>query len=729
MPHHHSKQINAYLSDAVITNRKNVARACDRCRSRKTACDGQRPICSRCYRDNVECTYFTPSHKRGPKVKKTGLATDPPLASDDLTAVSRSSGNDMPISKDPFSKEVTDHLVALFFNTCFFEYNFISPIDFLREYTAGTLNPDILYAVCAISARLSDHPAVFKSPPSSNGQVYVARIRSRMPHLISQVSLETAHILSLTAEAEYTAGNLAQGHRIDGVGQQMIIELQLHQLQRPVNFESESERIAFEIKCNTLNCFVCNETFISIISGLPGVFLNIPINLPVPSNDPAWWMERIAVTGRPMDPVDNYTLSILHSILKPRRLKGYGLCRPLFQLMEIGKSIWRYGNAGSEQDKPGVDHAETDTLGYDSGSSFTSMSAAGDSQPQDMMDASRQLEAELEQWRATVPEEWEPSRGRYSVSWTNKNVIFSAIHYYIFSIILYRPLLIKACLSIVNGESGQGGSSSGPGGGTDSGRSSQHIYSEFTTDQQGESLQAVQVYLTKCVLAADEILAMVGQFTDEEVKLWGPLYAFPMFIAGTVYVIQQFVDKTSNLTGEVKSKLTACQRFLLTLGPYWKGASDQALLLKRLSLSGSDGGSDDSESREAHGMSLSSLSSPMESLVEFMVSTPPMFENETEDSTIGHISHTGEEQEGSSTAYSQSDLQVDISLERRLDTPGKEKEGKAEAKGAMNVFMTTDTGVGTLWGRPEKMAELEEATLLSLEKLSMVEDHVSKKSY
>ncbi|KAF9900437.1 hypothetical protein EC991_007331 [Linnemannia zychae] len=548
----------------------------------------------------------------------------------------------------------------------------------------------MLYAVCAITARLSDHPAIIKSPPSSNGQVYVARIRSRMPYLMSQVSLETTHIITLTAEAEYTAGNLLQGYRLDGIAQQMVIELRLHQLQRPVNFESESERIAFEIKCNTLNYFVCNETFVSIISGLPGVFLNIPINLPTPSNDPAWWLERIAVTGRPMDPVDNYTLSILHSIMKPRRLKGFGSCRPMFQLMEIGRSVWWYGNAGSEQNKCGVTCTETDTLSYDSGLTLTSKSAAEDSRPRDMMDGFKQLEAELEHWRTTVPEDWEPSRGRYSVSRTDKNVILPIVYYYVFWIILCRPLLIKACLSIVNNKSGQGGSRSSPDGGTKSDELSQDVYSEDNKDQQEESLQAVRKYLTKCVLAADEIIAMIGQFTDEEIRFCGPPYSFPMFIAGSVYVMQQFVDKKSNLDGGVEKKLATCHRFFQTLGPSYQGAADER------------------------------------PLVEFMVSTPSMFEFEFEDHAAGHLYHSGEE--SSSMANIELDLQENVSLKSWLKTPGKQKEEKPKVEEAMNAFMTTDTGVGTLWTQPERFAELEEATLLSLEKLSMVDRHISKNS-
>jgi hypothetical protein len=36
-----------------------------------------------------------------------------------------------------------------------------------------------------------------------------------------------------------------------------------------------------------------------------------------------------------------------------------------------------------------------------------------------------------------------------------------------------------------------------------------------------------------------------------------------------------------------------------------------------------------------------------------------------------------------------------------------------------NAFITTDSGLGTLWMHPEKLASLEEATLMSLKKLSM----------
>jgi hypothetical protein len=56
----------------------------------------------------------------------------------------------------------------------------------------------------------------------------------------------------------------------------------------------------------------------------------------------------------------------------------------------------------------------------------------------------------------------------------------------------------------------------------------------------------------------------------------------------------------------------------------------------------------------------------------------------------------------------------------------RHKEGSAEAVAGdgtvekKNAFITTDSGLVTLWMHPEKMAALEEATLSSLEKLNVL---------
>ena len=55
-------------------------------------------------------------------------------------------------------------------------------------------------------------------------------------------------------------------------------------------------------------------------------------------------------------------------------------------------------------------------------------------------------------------------------------------------------------------------------------------------------------------------------------------------------------------------------------------------------------------------------------------------------------------------------------------------EGKDDDDEIKHAFLSTGSGLGTLWMRPEKMASLEEATLLSFEKLSMLDRHLPSSS-
>ncbi|KAG0294391.1 hypothetical protein BGZ96_001303 [Linnemannia gamsii] len=175
--HHHPRSIDPNLAHPAFNKRKNVTQAYDRCRKRKTVCDGDKPACRRCYRDKVECSYLLPSQKRGPIPKPRKAISEPTPAT---TTQPSSNSNDAsnhqtvetpvehmrtsvykpPTSTDPFSKEVTDHLIEVFFDHNFKDYNFFSPVEFLHQYAQGTANTDPIYAMCSVAARYSDHPAV-----------------------------------------------------------------------------------------------------------------------------------------------------------------------------------------------------------------------------------------------------------------------------------------------------------------------------------------------------------------------------------------------------------------------------------------------------------------------------------------------------------------------------------------------------------------------------------------
>ncbi|KAF9083950.1 hypothetical protein BGX23_010983, partial [Mortierella sp. AD031] len=319
------------------------------------------------------------------------------------------------------------------------------PATFLRQYCRGTLNRDLFDAVCAVAARFSDHPAVAKSPPSSNDQVYIDHVKSGMVRIMSEVSLDTVQTLCLLAFAEYCAGNTARGHRLEGIAGRMAPELDLHRLQGPGNkpFESEAARIAFEVKARTFAYLTVNDT---MTNGSIG-----------------------------------------------RR----------------GKTAWRYCNitALNTQDLR-IDTKETS---HNVGS-FTSTSTAapttGTYQQLDFQEEYRNLEMEMEQWRTSLSEEWGPSRAKFAISRTDKNVVSSAIYYYVTAIFLNRPFLLKAYLSIINRKKIQGELQANQ----ESGANEPELdMDKINKDDNGgakkqdDELQLLQACLQKCVVAADKL--------------------------------------------------------------------------------------------------------------------------------------------------------------------------------------------------------------------------------
>ncbi|KAH7045758.1 hypothetical protein BKA57DRAFT_516092 [Linnemannia elongata] len=111
------------------------------------------------------------------------------------------------------------------------------------------------------------------TPPSTDFDVYVDHIWSRMVRLLSQVNIDAVHILMLLANADYSSGRFSHGYRMEFMAARMVQELGLRWLYIPDNsFAAESERIAFEATLRTCALCTINDVVYSLISGMPGVF-------------------------------------------------------------------------------------------------------------------------------------------------------------------------------------------------------------------------------------------------------------------------------------------------------------------------------------------------------------------------------------------------------------------------------------------------------------------------
>ncbi|KAK3812608.1 MAG: hypothetical protein JOS17DRAFT_779578 [Linnemannia elongata] len=243
------------------------------------------------------------------------------------------------IHDDIFSKPAIDHLVALFFEHCFQDFDFFSPLAFLRLYVQGAVNPSLLDMVCGIGSRYSDHPAVAKNPPYSSGEPYVDRVKANMPELVADASMDTMHTLIPLTHYEYSVGRHGPAYRIECLSAVMASDLQLlHYYQQslasstsrstpsssvspPSDFlhDSEADRVAIEVKIRTLTSLLISDLITSAISGLAPKFDHSTVRAENPSSDICWWMERPQEPGGiPFEPVDDFSASILHKVMLPR---------------------------------------------------------------------------------------------------------------------------------------------------------------------------------------------------------------------------------------------------------------------------------------------------------------------------------------------------------------------------------------------------------------------------
>lgn len=265
-----------------------------------------------------------------------------------------------------------------------------------------------------------------------------------------------------------------------------------------------------------------------------------------------------------------------------------------------------------------------------------------------------------------------------------------------------------------------------------------------------------------------------------EQTLLTSFFIVTLCLANNRYVIQRIVNE--NASKEVqpdKDKLAICRRFLQTLGRYYASAADEDFLLDRLSSTNA-AGSGEGES----GNSSNSIPA-MEMMSDMVLSAPSMDADEINDfemlwsdglpmeekevwqmmSPIDFIPPVGKDDHGAveekvggegdgdsvvymfpqpvvldsvdatflsatriatsttSTTVTTATTATTATTGTRSETTRKDDRAGGQGHGAeeKHAFFTTDSGLGTLWMHPEKMASLEEATISSFEKLSVLD--------
>ncbi|KAK3837360.1 MAG: hypothetical protein J3R72DRAFT_476942 [Linnemannia gamsii] len=779
-------------SIASSPERTRVTQACDHCRQRKTICDAQRPAYARCVRANYECTFLMPRKKRGPLYgSKQGVkaqlsstvgqlktsTTDTAESIQNLRLrqswearvqelEQRSWSNP---SLDPFSKEVQDHLVEVFFEFCFEDFSCFSPARFLKTYSEGTLNPSLLNAVCAVAARFSNHPAVVTTPSSRSGEPFASRIRSRMGELVDEETIDMVHTLMLLGFYEYISGNHLRGYRFEGIAGRMATELQLHKAfaqRKAVPYTSEEERITTEIKVRTFAILLGTDCANSAVAGIPPLFdasLFEPWIVPYEAD---WWVESLPARGirtyREEQLKDAAYVSILHKVLRPRPIRGLGDSSLTVPIIQVAISVWRFTNNGVVPETISKPPSATTMCSSSPSSPTAAISPlAPTPSPKSQEDdakstrlhwresipAIRKLDRAAENWRLRLSEELLPSKAKSSLWSTDINIIHQTLYYYILLISLYRPILLKAGMAAGNGEKEILQEKDGTAGRAEG---TTNIIPDVDSTEMGLSTadicfdeknqQFLRMALEKCYNAANEITDIIDQFSERLVRIRGSHLSFPIFIAGTV--------KSPAKIAQAKRGLLSCIRFFRMLGPYWAASEDQAMFLEDLlnthtakteqqHAGDSLGFLHEAEERKKQKQELTGegqkirdeLSNPVISaaLALFEMNAPGATHSHhsgghgsnSPASTVPSPTHAASaatnSNSGSPMSSRSSISTKSASTTTRFRTGPEEPDG-----GSSSAFLITDSGLGTIWREPEKLEALEKATLLSLERLSFL---------
>ncbi|KAK5822161.1 fungal-specific transcription factor domain-containing protein [Linnemannia elongata] len=579
-------------NDDAESKRRKTTQACDYCRQKRAKCDNAKPRCHQCAKAGTLCTFFTHSKKRGPipreeldpetrqscidyasgrhLVKPKPTRNIGPLQlthyrslrphfntfrnfyplhhsyfgnpnqSDDpmrrLTeeghtpSIETSSIRPASARGDLWRKELTDHLVEVFFEHCFQDFDNFDPKEFLKDYAERKINPSLLNAICAVAARFSDHPDIIQVPPYLSGEPYAEKTREKIMDLIDEATISNLHALFILSFYEYSSWRGPRGWRFGGLASRMGIELYLHN-QRDIP-TSEAARVKFETKCRTFWSLIHIDIFSAASAGLPSILDFKLYNIQLPDYRSDWWVEknqdlRVAIIGEVEEdgdlqetistqpettPIDPFTVRILAKLQQTRRLRGHGPAKYLFEPIELLFRVSQYINGNT---------LESDKCPSDPSSEFAV------------------LEGRLLTWITTIEEEVPLTRKELVES--EENVAYIILTYYMTVIMLHRPII---ALELVD--------------------------TSFVDQSR-----------VRCAEAATKITDIVEQFNEIDIKYRGHLFVFQVFTGATIHVTNIFTLDDA-LAANAKRCLNVHLNFLKVSSPYWTVSARLYFILQDL---------------------------------------------------------------------------------------------------------------------------------------------------
>ncbi|KXL48423.1 hypothetical protein M433DRAFT_63237, partial [Acidomyces richmondensis BFW] len=126
-------------------------------------------------------------------------------------------------------KELQEHLSEVFFDYVYGQsYHLLHKPSFMRKLAQGKVPPVLMLAVCAISARFSNHPAVRTEPAFLRGENWAAPAREIALRRYDTPNLTILIVYLLLGLHEFGTCQGGRSWMFGGMAQRMAYALQLH---------------------------------------------------------------------------------------------------------------------------------------------------------------------------------------------------------------------------------------------------------------------------------------------------------------------------------------------------------------------------------------------------------------------------------------------------------------------------------------------------------------------
>lgn len=165
------------------------------------------------------------------------------------------------------TKEIQEHLAEVFFDYVYGQsYHLLHKPSFMRKLGQGAVPPVLTLAVCAISARFSNHPSVRTDPAFLRGENWASAARDIALRRYDTPNITILIVYLILGLHEFGTCQGGRSWMFGGMAQRMAYALQLHKdLDHDPKDRSQSEKIELtptdrEIRRRTMwSCFLMDR--------------------------------------------------------------------------------------------------------------------------------------------------------------------------------------------------------------------------------------------------------------------------------------------------------------------------------------------------------------------------------------------------------------------------------------------------------------------------------------